>query len=125
MFFIEPNDPLKLFKTAARRAVEKEIINFKHNIFYRFQDTNGKIKCAISGELIGKENADVDHIPPSTFDRIVKDFITERNLDIGSVIFTSGDIYKVSKAFADESIQRDFASYHNQVCKLRIIERTA
>jgi len=123
-FSKNPNDPLKLFKTAARRAVENEITNFKHTTFYRFQNANGKIKCAVSGELINKESADVDHIPPYTFDRIVKDFISERNLDVGSVVFTSGDIYKVSKAFADESLRKDFASYHNQVCKLRIIERT-
>lgn len=124
-FAENPNDPMKLFKAAARRAVEKQIIYFFNTWFAVHKNSEGKVECAISGEWVGKENAAVDHAPPDTFDKIVQGFITVRNIDVSRVAFTSGDNYRIGKAFADDVLIDDFANYHKQVAKLRITTKTA
>lgn len=124
-FSDNPNNPEKLFKAAARRAVEKEIIYFFNAYFAKVQDSDGKVQCALTGELVDKDNATVDHTPPDTFDKIVNDFIAQNNIDFNTIEFTSGDTYKIGKAFADENLVKEFATYHKQFSKLRITTRTA
>jgi hypothetical protein len=124
-FSSNPNTPIKLFKSCARRAVENQVIYFINSYFAKHQDSSGKVICAITGVAVDKDNASVDHTPPTTFDNIVLTFIQANNLDLDKVVFTSADTYKVGKEFTDEKLKTDFANYHKQVAKLRITTRTA
>ena len=46
-------------------------------------------------------------------------------MSIVKVEFTSSDVYKIGKAFSNQSLIDEFANYHKQVAKLRITTKTA
>lgn len=115
-------DPKKNFRASGRSAIWEQIINFSNQQFLQL-DNNEKIKCELTGVLLNKNQVAVDHTPPITFDKIVDDFIKDRNLDIITIEYVGFNDNEFRREFKDKSIKDDFSRYHKQVAKLRLIDR--
>ncbi len=116
-------EPMKMFKQSSRSAVKDQIISHLSNYISRTKDRNGNIICQKSQAKINKEQAEVDHIPPITFDRIVSDFLLIKNIEPSKIEYIGFGDNEYRKEFKDENLKIEFANYHKQVAKLRIISK--
>ena len=118
------NEPQKLFNSCAREAVANQIILFKDNFFLENQDSKGNVSCQITKVLVNKENCHIDHIPPNTFDKITSDFIKINNIDVNEIKFAE-ESNGIGRVFVDSNLKDNFADYHKQTAKLRVVLSTA
>ena len=94
---------LRLFKDAARQAIQYQIDEFKSQYSRE--------------ELFGKH---VDHKFP--FNNIVEDFIKKEKIDVELVEILGFDDNETDKRFADEELKRRFAIYHKEVATLQLLD---
>lgn len=114
------NEPLKMFRSSARRTIADQVVFFRDDFFLKNQDINGRVRCAITGVSINKNTSHVDHIPPDTFSKITSDFISVNKIDFSSIKFIeSAD--GIGRLFKDDDLNSLFSSYHKKVAKLRIV----
>lgn len=116
-------EPMKMFKQSARSAVSDQIVSHLSNYISRTKDSNDNVICQKSKTKIKKEQATVDHIPPITFDRIVTDFISMKNIEPSQIDYIGFGDNEYNKEFKEESMRLQFANYHKQVAKLRVISK--
>lgn len=115
---------LQQFKAACRAAVADTVIQFKLEYFAQFK---GEVaRCPLAGGVMTIKTSHVDHAPPMTFDRIVIQFIDDRNLDMQETgVAGIGVDGAVRKEIADEQLREDFILYHNRLATLRVISARA
>jgi hypothetical protein len=107
------------FCIAARRAVEGDLRKFKRDFFEKNGDSEGKVKCQLTGTKISFEQAHIDHREPFTFSAIVHFFIQAKDIDLDSVKYITTNIY--GNEFEDQEIIKQFIQWHQENAKLRII----
>jgi hypothetical protein len=111
-----------MFLQAARKATEPFMKNFKREYFIK---NNMVAVCEIIGIEITYANSHVDHIPPNTFENIIKDFIEEENLDINTVQFKPSADNQFGKEFENEELLSKWNEFHNKRADLRVISARA
>ncbi len=116
-------EPLKMFKQSARSAVKNQIVSHLSNYISRTKDNNDNVICQKSQTKINKGQATVDHIPPITFDRIVTDFILMKNIEPSQIEYIGFGDNEYNKEFKEENLRSEFAKYHKEVAKLRVISK--
>lgn len=116
-------EPMRMFRHSARSAVSDQIISHLSNYISRNKDSNDNVICQKSQTKINKEQATVDHIPPITFDRIVTDFLSLKNIEPSQIDYIGFGDNEYNKEFKEESMRIEFSNYHRQVAKLRVISK--
>ncbi len=119
-----PNEPIKLFRSCARRAVADQALSFRDKFFLENQNSDGNVACALTGVLINKNNSHIDHIAPATFDKIVLDFIAINNIDVSKVKFIES-LNGIGRVFADNNLKDTFSTYHKNVAMLQVVSPVA
>lgn len=110
------------FSIAARQVVEDELLQYKIKYFEAKGNENNKVKCTISGELISKDEAHVDHREPFTFSAIVHFFIQSKNIDLDKIKYCSENQY--GNTFEDTNLIDEFRIWHKQNAILRIVSKS-
>lgn len=118
------NEPIKLFRSCARRVIADQCLSFRNEFFFKNQNSDGYVSCALTGVLINKNNSHIDHIPPDTFDKIILDFINISNINVGDIKFIESE-NGIGRVFADSRLKDDFYRYHKNVAKFRIVSPVA
>jgi hypothetical protein len=116
-------EPMRMFKQSARSAVKEQVVSHLSSYVSRTKDSTDNVVCQKSKTKIHKEQATVDHIPPITFDRIVNDFLQIKKIEPSQIEYVGFGDNEYNKQFKDESMRTEFANYHRQVAKLRVISR--
>jgi hypothetical protein len=117
---ITPSGPRDWFPLGCRTAVVDQIRTCKEVAFAH----SDVIPCPVSGEPITYGTCHVDHAPPATFDRIVRDFISEEGLKVDRVKYLDGD-GNTEYRFAERELEEAFALYHSKRAQLRVVSRRA
>lgn len=112
--------PFTTFSVACRRAVAKELEDFKIRYFEEHQNDKGKVRCPETGEWIEFGEAHVDHRSPMSFSVIVKFFVSSENIDLEKVTYRRDGLY--GNEFADDEIAEKFRVWHRRNALLRVIE---
>lgn len=110
------------FFQAARKATEPFMRNFRQEYF---KEKGGKSVCEILGTEIYPFNSHVDHVPPLTFENIIKEFIEKENLDIETVEFKPSADNEYGKEFKSEELSNKWVEFHNERARLRVISARA
>jgi len=108
------------FSIASRRAVEKELYDFKEN---EFSKGKGIVECPVTKEMIEWDDAHVDHKVPMTFSVIVLTFINMNEIDTSGVSYNNTNTY--GNEFNDPSLAEQFADWHRKNAVLRLIKAKA
>ncbi len=122
----EPETPEKGyadFVRAAREAVRPQIEAFRREEQARAADPQGRVNCAITGDLLPLCGCDVDHELPWDFSSILEAFVHERQLVTSDVEIHGFEDGAAGRRFADPAMVSDFADYHFTRATLRIVER--
>lgn len=108
---------LNKIKKACRSSVFPIIKDFRNNnvIF-------GKTKCIISGEVLTKENTNIDHYD-LTFIEMFDLWIKKQNIEQLSKKINNGGDLEQSYFFTDKIIEENFVNFHNENCKLRAVTK--
>ncbi len=116
-------EPMRMFKLSARSAIEEQIVSYLSSYISRTKDNNDFVVCQKSQTKIHKGQATVDHIPPITFDKIVTDFLRIKSIDPSQIDYMGFGDNEYNKEFKEENLRTEFADYHRQVAKLRVISK--
>lgn len=117
------NDPIKLFNGSAREAVAEQIVTYKNTFYKENQDSSGCVQCVLTKLPINRQEAHVDHTPPNTFNKIVLDYKDINDIDVDKIEFAENST-GIGRIFKDSKLRNDFAHYHMQTAKLRVISAT-
>jgi len=110
----------ELFIQAARHSIMNDIITFKKTYFSENKDTENKVICPISKDLVGWYECHVDHEHPK-FHEIVSMFIEQKNIDLDKVEYEN-IVNGQGNTFSDKRFESEFVDFHNDVAKLRILK---
>jgi hypothetical protein len=108
---LESSNPKRFVAIAARGAIADQISEFKWKC---------DRKCAISGEVLVDGDIDIDHVHPTTFDKLLCDFVHSNGVSFDSI--------KIHHAafgvkFEEESFSKDWKEYHRKNANLRALSR--
>jgi hypothetical protein len=118
---LSPSTRLAKFKAACRTAILPQVAAAK---FLAFEWAN-EITCPISGEVITRDTAHVDHAPPWTFQHITDEFIRKNALDVTTIELAGGGDGETSQRFAQPIDAFVFAEFHRSLAVLRVVSKTA
>jgi len=109
--YISPKSKKGGFVAACRSAVREDVQRFKLNYFKENGDVFGMVVCPLTGEGVSIDTSHVDHVPPKTFDCIVKEWLVveglaEDDIEIGGM----GD-NETKKYIADLELRERFRKY--------------
>jgi len=115
----EPKNILYL-KRAFRLIVRPQIKKFKEDYFYKNKDSNGYIKCEISGLKFKINECHIDHKPPLTFDFIFNSFLKFYKINPNEIPFEKTGLDN-RPIILDSKIIKTFFDYHYKNCDLRAL----
>jgi hypothetical protein len=107
---------------ALRRVVRFDLYTARDQFFAENKDANGLVLCAATGERIGRDQAQMDHRPPMTFEVIVTTFLAGRGLAIDHVPITTGQDNQVAPEITDQALAEAFRRYHAGVAALDLVK---
>lgn len=110
------------FAEACRQAVQADLAEAKKRHFAEFGDTEGKVRCEVTGEKVSFPEAHLDHKKPLTFQVIVTTFIKARKIEIRPEMLSVPSDAQFVTTFADRELEAAFREYHHSVRMLRIVK---
>jgi len=110
------------FSEACREAVRQELIAAKGRHFKAHADSTGRLACDVTGEMIGIDEAHLDHAKPMTFQVIVATFCAAHEIKISPHLLSRPSDAQFVTTFADLAIAERFRQYHRRVAVLRIVK---
>jgi len=105
-------------KRAFRLIVRPQTNQFKQDYFYKNKDSNGHIKCEISGLKFKINECHIDHKPPLTFDFIFNSFLKFYKINPNEIPFEKTGLDN-RPIILDSNIIKTFFDYHYKNCDLR------
>ena len=108
---------------ALRRVVRFDLKRAKEKFFADNKDEDGRVKCAITRELITFEDAHVDHRQPMTFEVLVVTFLEGRGLSFDDVALTESEDDQFSADLLDKELAKEFRLYHQHIAKIDIVKK--
>jgi len=115
IFQISPNADLH---EACRDAVKDQITAYRIKTFTE----NSTPACPYRGITLTDENSHVDHTPPLTFEKLVKDWMNDLGLSRENVQLTDSGAMKI---LGDENQLQSWQDYHQRHAQLRLLSIAA
>jgi hypothetical protein len=119
----EPRSLLADFNDACREAVREDLLDAKTEHFRQHADAGGRVKCELSGELITKDEAHIDHAYPG-FGHLAHSFRAARGWmpDIPLGIVSEPADGQIHATFVDPTVKDAFRAFHHAAAKTRIVK---
>jgi hypothetical protein len=109
-------------RAALRRVVNPDIFTAREAFFLANADADGRAPCAITGELITREQGHIDHLPPKTFEVILDAFLCAHELRIDDVRLTPSRDNQWGREIADARLRDAFREFHRRMANLEFIK---
>lgn len=110
------------FSEACREMVQGELFATKRAYFKEHGDSERRVECDITGELITYEDSHLDHKKPMTFQVIVRTFLAANGIVPAREMLSEPADRQFSTTFIDRDLGEKFREYHHQVAQLRVIK---
>lgn len=107
--------------SAFRREVRSAIHAKRDEIIRRLGDGSGRVPCAATGKLITREEGHMDHLPPMTFQVLVRTFLNARGLDLEAVPITERQDNQHSAQITDPELAKAFRDFHERTAELDFV----
>jgi hypothetical protein len=116
---ITPTSPIARLRMACRNAIEGQKTAFKDGE-WPLADATPR-RCPITGEVFGRAEAHVDHVPPATLQRLVEGWLETRGITAEDVLVNhTGDLRSVDE-IADPEFLASWREYHQENTRLRLV----
>lgn len=122
----EPKSLAADFVDACREAVREDLLDAKKEHFRQHADAQGRVKCELSGELVTKDEAHIDHAYPG-FGQLVHSFRAARGWlpDIPAGVVSEPADGQMHASFVDPAVRDVFRKFHHSAAKTRIVKGKA
>lgn len=115
--------PVQAVVKAFRETVAPVLISAKRRHF----DDNGQgvdklVPCEVTGELISHGQAHLSHMPPSTFEMLVRTFLAVRGVEPRADLVAAGTDAQSAAALANPELGGAFVECYRKVAVLRIVK---
>ena len=118
---VYPRDAKQDLRRVLRTLVQPQISAFRHRYF----ELPPPHQCDLSGYPLTPSNSDVDHLAPDTFEAIVSAWLRVLNLGYEDIEIEHGRGYEEASRLVDRFLEKDWADFHFQKARLRVIHRDA
>jgi len=108
------------FHAACRNAIMDQTIAYKMRLF----EEERYIECCLTGEQLFVDTAHTDHIPPRTFDALLKVFLHKTGIDYNDVLIDPTYDNKVGCWLSDASFAKQWSEFHRTNAVFRLVTRT-
>ena len=108
---------------AFRMVVRWDILSLRDTYFEYLFDEPGKVACMISGKLLSKSEGHMDHRPPWTFDKIVREFLHYKKLELPEIELAPSQDNQIAYALANPTLGEEFRIYHNERANLLFVTK--
>lgn len=108
------------FKDACRNAIRDQTISYK---VQRFQECDS-IQCCLTGEELFFGTSHVDHVPPKTFDAILKMFLQTTGIDYNNVLIDPTHDNVSGCWLSDANFVKQWSDFHRKNAVFRLVSRT-
>jgi Protein of unknown function (DUF3223) len=102
-----------------RDAVADDIVAFRNAIF-----DLGDVRCAITGQPLSMESADIDHAPPLTFMCLVDEWLSFRRIRLEDIKLGPSRDLQVVYEFADPELRASWKAFHRRRAVLRALSKS-
>lgn len=109
---------------ALRGVVSPDIHARRDALFIKYGSADGMIECAVSGEMITRDQGHMDHRPPMTFQVIVRTFLAANSIDVNAVHISESRDHQFSVTLEDPLMAQSFKSYHSSVALLDFVTKS-
>lgn len=118
----EPKSSAQEFYDACRASVNADLVAAKRNHFKTYGDASGRVPCELTAELIGIDEAHLDHAYP-TFGHLVVTFWAARGWqhEVPAGVLSASADGQTTTTFVDPAVSQAFAAFHHSVALLRIV----
>lgn len=104
---------------ALRAEVNPDIADFKSQWFDMHGDEHRRIKCPVSGDMIGFDEAHADHMPPFEFIVLATCWIAARGITPGRGLVTTTDMQPPS--LTDRDLAAHWITFHHSLARFQIV----
>ena len=116
---LQKTSKIKKIKNACRKAIEPIILNYRDdNIIF------GKTRCAITGDILNKNNTHVDHYDLSFNDLFLKWILDKDITKLFDSTCSTKDM-QYGDDFIDDNVKNEFIKFHNRNTNLRAVTKKA
>lgn len=105
------------FNSACRKAVNSQITDYKSEQFRKLNN----IKCCFTGDTLFIHTSHADHVPPRTFNFLLKEFLKESKINYSEVALTPTQDNKMGQELADEEFSRRWCNFHKANAVYRLL----
>ncbi|WP_257282725.1 DCL family protein [Endozoicomonas sp. SESOKO1] len=110
------------FAEACRESVSDDLRATKKGHFEKHADSDGRVACDISGEMVLPHECHLDHKKPMTFQVIVRTFVAANDIEPSREMLSESQDQQFATTFTDAGLAEKFVKYHHSVADLRIIK---
>ena len=110
------------FAEACREAVHDDLVATKKAHFGEHGDSEGRVPCDITGEMIKFDESHLDHKKPMTFQVIVRTFVAANRIEPSRDVLSEPRDQQFATTFTDQDLARQFVEYHHSIAQLRVIK---
>jgi hypothetical protein len=118
---ITPTPVLTEVLAAMRQEVADDIQEAKLEHFRKHGDERGRVKCALSGELIDISQAHADHAPPRTFNELARMFLAARDIAPDMSLLTPSKDNEYGRRLCIPPMAAAWRSFHHRMAHIRIV----
>ncbi len=116
--------PRALFRAICRRLIAPMMASYKDAYFQAHAGPDDCIECPITHQRVSYEQAHVDHIPPATFEELVRGFVSLHDLDESTIPLREiGG--RMGQTFADDDLAQNWTLYHQVHAQVRVVSAYA
>jgi hypothetical protein len=108
---------------AMRAEVGEDIRQAKLAYFAQHADGNGRVPCAVSGNLVTIEEADADHAAPYHFHTLAITFLKARGIEPNAALITAPDDNQYHYRLIDPDLAKAWVAFHHELAAVRIVDR--
>src|SRR5690606_30477251 len=101
-------------------AIMDQTISYKSKRFHESES----IQCCLTGEELSIYTAHVDHVPPRTFDALLKVFLQKNGIDYNNVPIDPTYDNKVGCWLSDANFAKQWSDFHRSNAVFRLVSRT-
>jgi hypothetical protein len=88
-----------------------------------FRDRHFRGVCEVCGNKLRSLQCHVDHIPPATFENLLRRWLETVRLDADDIMVISSKDYGIAPKFADPFLAQQWVEYHEINARLRCVCR--
>ena len=102
-----------------RDAIADDIVAFRNAVF-----DLGDVRCAITGQPLSMECADIDHAPPLTFMCLVDEWLSLHGIRLEDINLGPSKDLQVVYEFADPELRASWKAFHHRRAVLRALNKS-